>query len=157
VYAYALTRDEERVLAPRARRYVNRRKGAKGRRCDREAADRMAKSVGGQVMNMANKLGGGDTHLTDDLYQEGMMTVLFKCLQKFQPELGFKFTTYACFSAQRAMWRYLEKKGKGQNELSVHFGLFDDHERGRHEHDLGTAGLSLELERKTARYDPPDR
>jgi RNA polymerase sigma factor (sigma-70 family) len=113
MYGHSLTRDQEKELAPRARRFVLRKgkRRGKGRRCDREAATRMVQSVTGLVGQLAKHFQTKTGLPHEDLFQEGMVAVT-RCLAVFRPELGYKFTTYAGDSAYRQMDVYCARMGR---------------------------------------------
>ncbi|HJZ93977.1 MAG TPA: sigma factor [Gemmataceae bacterium] len=116
MYKFALTKDEERVLAPKARRHVRREKGEGVNPNDHTAAERLVKSAAGMIAKFAHKWADKTGFPFDDLFQEGMLAAT-RCLSKFEPEQGYKFCTYASTSAWRE--RYVELKSKFAKEYAV--------------------------------------
>lgn len=93
-----LTREEERALAVRARNG------------DKQAADDLALHNIRLVFSIAKRYDPGPLPL-DDLLQEGMFGLLH-AVTKFDPDKGFKFSTYATWLIRQACQRAIQNKAR---------------------------------------------
>lgn len=93
-----LSREEERALAVRARAG------------DKQAADELALHNVRLVYSIARRYVPGPLPL-DDLMQEGMLGLLH-AVTKFDPDKGFKFSTYATWWIKQAVQRAIHGKAR---------------------------------------------
>lgn len=74
---------------------------------DKQAYDRMFQANMRLVYFVVGKFKNYDEH--DDLVQEGFIG-LMKAIDKFNPEMGYKFSTYAFWWIRQSIGRYLDDK-----------------------------------------------
>src|SRR5262249_5606066 len=116
--SFALTKAEERVLAPKAKRHVERKSGSPVNSDNHEAAERLVRSAHGMIAKMAHKWADKTGCPVEDLLQEGLMAAPV-CLSKLAPTKGLKFVTYASNSAWRGMERWVEGQSRFAKEYAV--------------------------------------
>jgi RNA polymerase primary sigma factor len=95
VHARLLTRDEEHELAVRAR-------GG-----DVRARDELVRANLPLVIAMARKPQRGSIRL-EELVQEGSLGLL-RAVEKFDPQAGTRFSTYAVWWIRAYLWKYLKQ------------------------------------------------
>ncbi|MCE7874477.1 RNA polymerase sigma factor RpoD/SigA [bacterium CPR1] len=100
-----LTREQERDLAERIRQG------------DQEARERLIEANLRLVLSMARKFLGMGLNF-QDLVQEGNMG-LMEAVEKFDPDRGCRFSTYACWWIRQAISRSIANKGRSIR-LPVH-------------------------------------
>lgn len=103
-----LTADQEKELAQRIKAG------------DNEALDTMCRANSRLVVSVAKKYLGRGTPF-GDLIQDGNLGLL-KAITKFDPQLGYKFSTYATWWIRQSITRAIAEKSRGIR-LPVH--LFD--------------------------------
>ena len=90
-----LTREEEHALGVRAR---------KG---DRSAREKLVRHNLALVVAVVRKLSRGTVRL-DDLVQEGNLGLL-RAVEKFDPDAGTRFATYAAWWIRAYTWKYVKE------------------------------------------------
>jgi len=75
-----------------------------------ESIDRLVKKIANNVMRRVVDAGLSNRIDLDDLIQEGAV-VYVNSMEKFNPELGFAFTTYMYRSLYTGLNRYVERNG----------------------------------------------
>jgi RNA polymerase primary sigma factor len=90
-----VTREEERELALRARRG------------DTSARDELVRRHLGLVVSVARRQRRGSLRL-EELVQEGNLGLL-RAIEKFDPDAGTRFATYAVWWIRAYVWKYLKQ------------------------------------------------
>ena len=90
-----VTREEERELALRARRG------------DTAARDELVRRHLGLVVSVARRQRRGSLRL-EELVQEGNLGLL-RAIEKFDPDAGTRFATYAVWWIRAYVWKYLKQ------------------------------------------------
>lgn len=106
-----LGREEERDLARRARRG------------DARARDELVKRHLGLVVMVARKVKRGSLRL-EELVQEGNLGLL-RAVEKYDPESGNRFSTYAVWWVRAYVWKYLKEARSAVRPKSGNTALAD--------------------------------
>lgn len=104
----------DRVIASLRKKYpydakINKEMMERAKAGDKEALEKILVNNSGLVLYFASKCSSASIR-PEDLYQEGMLGVM-KAVERFNPELGFAFSTYASQWIMQHMFRYIQNMG----------------------------------------------
>lgn len=153
-----LTAEQEQLLARKARRG-----------CERSRNELVERNLR-LVLDLARKSRPRDEHDLFDRIQAGS-TGLIRAAEKFDPDKGFRFSTYATWWVRQAITRALERSGDAPDEVQLlsldapaatnsatSFGeLLEDEHADDPEAIAEREDMKAVIERHLATLEPPTR